>query len=50
MIRSITYPELSYWIREPIHTLPIPSTETKSVKKNCCTKCFSYLKFFLPFS
>ena len=45
MIRSITYPELSDWIKQPIHTGSIyikPTEERKSI----CSKCFSYFYYF----
>lgn len=43
MIRSITYPELSDWIKQPIHTGSIYVKPTED-KNN--SKCFSYFYYF----
>ena len=52
MIRSITYPELSDWIKQPIHTgsIYIKPTESEATVGNalqsCCSKCFAYFHYF----
>lgn len=46
MIRSNTYPELSKWIKEPIHTGSVYIKPTRE-EDNYCIKCFSYLYYFL---
>lgn len=43
--RTVSYPELSNWIKQPIHTGSIYIKPTQD-KQGCCTKCFSYLHFF----
>lgn len=45
MIRSITYPELSDWIKQPIYTGSVYIKPTKE-ETNCSKKCFSYLYYF----
>ena len=52
MIRSITYPDLSEWIKDPIHTGSIYIKPTEE-KQSCCNKagqalgkCFSYFYYF----
>ena len=52
--RSITYPELSDWIKaegdsrawhlQPIHTGSIYIKPTED-KQSCCSKCFSYFYY-----
>ena len=45
MIRSITYPELSDWIKQPIHTGSVYIKRTKE-RISICSKCCSYLHYF----
>jgi len=42
MIRSITYPELSDWIKQPIHTGSVYIKPSKE-KESCYSKCYAYL-------
>lgn len=42
--RSITYPELSDWIKQPIHTGSIYIKPTEE-KQSCCNKCFTYFYY-----
>lgn len=46
MIRSNTYPELSDWIKQPIHTGSVYIKKTEE-KENYCIKCFSYMYYFI---
>lgn len=45
MIRSNTYPELSEWIKQPIHTGSIYIKPTIE-KESCSSKCFGYFYYF----